>query len=552
VVGSPWNWSVNPGTGSVPVGANSEERAYLSAVNARDVDVLQKVALPRSSQNNVNTIAYVLTRYTVSFNSSYYRVGVEQSANGGTLMLRAQRSDGTLIATDVSTGIPSHDGVVVWMRVDVSGVSPTTIRARAWADGSAEPTNWTLVTTDSNAAEQVAGSVGLRARNEDTSVAHTFGYQSFQATGTAVPVTPPTPNPSDSSTHHYMYVFPDGEMDVYDMDNGHALVKRVSMPLADGKGAIVDRARNILYLSECGNTCTWVTGSIIKYNLVTDTIIWIANYQFGIDALALTPDGSTMYNADGEGSTDGLIHYLDSASGMAKGSVTVNVGAHNTIMGLSGAHVYTGGFMPATNARYLMAIDTSTNMISQMIGPFANNVGRPFTINGKETIVYAAENSFLGFEVASLTTGKVMFNVPIKGFTWTNPWVTGSPSHGISMSPDEKELYVMDGPNSYVHVFDISNPASAPVQVADIPLSKISGLETPCTSACEREGWVLHSRDGRFVYVGDSGDVIDTSTRKVVAHLTPLTNTRKYLEIDWQNGAPVLATGRYGLGFVTS
>src|ERR1700676_5497070 len=31
VVGSPWAWSVAPGAGSTTVGANSEERAYLSS-----------------------------------------------------------------------------------------------------------------------------------------------------------------------------------------------------------------------------------------------------------------------------------------------------------------------------------------------------------------------------------------------------------------------------------------------------------------------------------------------------------------------------------------
>ena len=39
VVGSPWNWSVSPGAGNVNVGANGEERAYLSSFTVRDVDV---------------------------------------------------------------------------------------------------------------------------------------------------------------------------------------------------------------------------------------------------------------------------------------------------------------------------------------------------------------------------------------------------------------------------------------------------------------------------------------------------------------------------------
>src|SRR5438105_10877237 len=81
----------------------------------------------------------------------------------------------------------------------------------------------------------------------------------------------------------------------------------------------------------------------------------------------------------------------------------------------------------------------------------------------------------------------------------------------------------------------------------------MTGSESPCfPNNCSKEGWVLHSRDGRFVYVGDAGDVIDTATRQSVAFLPSLSNTRKVIEIDWQNGLPTFTTTRYGLGYVTN
>jgi DNA-binding beta-propeller fold protein YncE len=42
--------------------------------------------------------------------------------------------------------------------------------------------------------------------------------------------------------------------------------------------------------------------------------------------------------------------------------------------------------------------------------------------------------------------------------------------------------------------------------------------------------------DGRYVFVGDVGDVIDTSTRAVVANLPALYDTRNMIEIDWTDG----------------
>jgi hypothetical protein len=112
----------------------------------------------------------------------------------------------------------------------------------------------------------------------------------------------------------------------------------------------------------------------------------------------------------------------------------------------------------------------------------------------------------------------------------------------------------MDAHNSYVHVFDVSGlPAAAPRQIADIALSRpMTGPVVPCTYDCYRDGWVMHSHDGRYVVVGNSGDVLDTATHRLVVNLDPLYNTKVYLEIDWQNGAPVSTTTRHGLGYVTN
>jgi len=52
---------------------------------------------------------------------------------------------------------------------------------------------------------------------------------------------------------------------------------------------------------------------------------------------------------------------------------------------------------------------------------------------------------------------------------------------------------------------------------------------------------LYHSLDGRYVFVGDVGDVIDTSTHAVLANLPALYDTRKMIEIDWVGGAVVKA-----------
>jgi hypothetical protein len=52
------------------------------------------------------------------------------------------------------------------------------------------------------------------------------------------------------------------------------------------------------------------------------------------------------------------------------------------------------------------------------------------------------------------------------------------------------------------------------------------------------------------VYVGRSGDVINTRTRRIVDYLPPLRKTADFVEIDWRHGRPVATTDRYGVGYV--
>ena len=147
----------------------------------QDVDLLAKVTLPRCTGAGHYCDAFLLGRVSAGRNPTYYRVGVVQGAGSSDILLRAQRSDGTNLVNDLDTGIPAAGGAQVMLRVEFVGVNPTVIRARAWAVGTSEPSSWLLNITDASSAEQVAGAIGVRVRNEDTAKAHTFALQSYQA-----------------------------------------------------------------------------------------------------------------------------------------------------------------------------------------------------------------------------------------------------------------------------------------------------------------------------------------------------------------------------------
>ncbi|GAC1442854.1 MAG: hypothetical protein NVSMB52_00520 [Chloroflexota bacterium] len=362
-------------------------------------------------------------------------------------------------------------------------------------------------------------------------------------------LSPPPAQASRNGVHHYLYVTRDGTLSIFDIDRGHRLVNTVSLPQTNGgiRGIAASPKTHSLFISYGPDNGPVHPGSLLRFDLVKNRVVWARSYSHGIDSMAVTPNGKTIYMPDGELSPDGLWYVIDARTGHEVGRIDAGRGPHNTIVSPRGSRVYLGG----RNYPYLDIVNTKTNRIIRKVGPLRSGV-RPFTINGRGTLAYISVTGFLGFQVGDLTTGTVLYTVPIRGYTWdASTFSASDPSHGISLSPDEKELYVIDAPNSIVHVFDVRHvPSAAPKQVADIHLNHpMTGPESQCAYDCERGGWLVHSRNGRFVYVGDSGDIIDTRTRKVVAFLDDLYNTKKFLEIDFKNGVPISTTTRSGMGY---
>jgi hypothetical protein len=225
-------------------------------------------------------------------------------------------------------------------------------------------------------------------------------------------------------------------------------------------------------------------------------------------------------------------------------------GPHNTIVSLDGRRVYLG----PRNSPYLSVASTASDHIIRRIGPLYSGV-RPFTINASQTLAYTTATGLLGFQVSSIHTGRVLYTVRFahrfEARYDPSTFFLTAPSHGISLSPNGRQLWVLDTPNAYVHVFDVSGlPGRPPRPVADIALSdSFAGVQSDCSYDCEREGWLQQSLSGCFVYVGDSGDVLSAVTLRRVGYLPALRNSREMLEIDWRAGVPVATSTRSSIGY---
>lgn len=175
------DFSVGSGSGSVVVpSAGMTRSALLPSASARDVDITFRVRTDKTVAVG-NFFVYAVARRS---GTSEYRPRILLRANG-TVAAQASivvsGSESALGSAVTIAGL-SHvaDGWINF-RAQVTGAGPTTIRVKAWADGTAEPATWHFTTTDSNASLQAEGSLGLRAyvSGNATNAPVRFGFDDF-------------------------------------------------------------------------------------------------------------------------------------------------------------------------------------------------------------------------------------------------------------------------------------------------------------------------------------------------------------------------------------
>jgi DNA-binding beta-propeller fold protein YncE len=339
-----------------------------------------------------------------------------------------------------------------------------------------------------------------------------------------------------SGEKRYLYVATPGIRDylgygghgilVFDINNNHRFVKRIKTggfhpngKPSNVKGIAVSIPLNSIYVT--------TLEALQRIDLTTDKIVWEKKYEGGCDRMAISPDGLTMYLPSLE---KDFWNVVDCKTGDVIKKITVHKRAHNTIYSRTGNQVY----LDDIGSPWLYIADAKQHELSGKVGPFANNV-RPFTVNGKESLVYVTVDSLLGFEVGDLKNGNKIAHVVVEGWERGPVRRHGNPSHGIGLTPDEKELWLCDGHNMRMHVFSAVAPYQ---QLTTIPLQ-------------DMPGWITFSMDGKYAYPS-SGEVIDVKTRKILLCLKDEFNnsvaSEKMVEVQFNGNKPVLAGNQFGIG----
>jgi len=323
---------------------------------------------------------------------------------------------------------------------------------------------------------------------------------------------------------------------IYDIDNDHKLVRFIEMPQLGGtRGACACAATDKMWISH-GND------KLLCLDLKTDKVLWEIQYEKddgGADRIGVTPDGKKLYVPSGWWSSDPHVKVVDAESGETRKKIEVapKGGLHNLIVSHDGRRVVVG----STRFDMLSVIDTKTDEIIQRVGPVIGVI-QPLTVNGAGTLAYINTHLYReghgpGFEIGDLKSGKILHVVGRPALSDRR-----SRCHGIGLTPDESEVWVVDQGHQELHVFD--NTAMPPKFKQVVPM------------AAKTHGWICFSRDGRYAWC-DTGEVFDAKTKQRVAQWTDRAGgegspvmSSKFFELHWRAGDVVFAGQQMGVGYV--
>ncbi|GAA1426488.1 hypothetical protein GCM10009616_01170 [Microlunatus lacustris] len=158
--GAASNYSVSGGAGRILMAAKGASRSIgLNAVSSGDTEVRTVISADKVPAGGS---LFTTVRPRVRNGNSYF-ADVIQAANG-TVSVRLGREIGTtetVLQTRAASGLTLAAGDRLNFRVQATGISPTTLRAKVWRVGTAEPTAWTGSIGDTTETLQGAGALAV-------------------------------------------------------------------------------------------------------------------------------------------------------------------------------------------------------------------------------------------------------------------------------------------------------------------------------------------------------------------------------------------------------
>jgi hypothetical protein len=332
----------------------------------------------------------------------------------------------------------------------------------------------------------------------------------------------------------YLYAGWQSTVNVYDIDNGHRMVKSIpSLAGAGGdlRGMCASVPLHTLFLFYFTNA---TTGRVIAMDLLTDKEIWSKDITPGADRGEVSHDGTKLYVPAGENYTTPLEYVIDARNGDPITQFTLTPKVHDTDIGASGKYAY----LETKSSPIVSVVDIASDQIVRQL-TFSDIAG-PHVVNAADTYVAANVFQLFGFEMADVNTGMVIATVKATGVA--DPGVPNPPAllnHAIALKPDETELWLGSKYTPDVFVFDMTVMPPKQTRIMSIG----GGYKVT--------HWITFSIDGAYGYPSPDAQsgipvqVIDTKTYQPVATIG---YSEDITEVDFSGGQVVAVGSQYGIG----
>jgi YVTN family beta-propeller protein len=216
--------------------------------------------------------------------------------------------------------------------------------------------------------------------------------------------------------------------------------------------------------------------------------------------VAVSKDGKRVYVAIVAGA--GAVDVIDTTTLTRVKSIRTEGGIHNTYVTPDGKFVVAGSIP----GRKINVIDQKTEEIVWTL-PTEEGV-RPMAFDtnpdGSTKRIFVELSNFNGFITVDFATHKVLQKIAVPeapAGEKVTEGLQGSPSHGLAVTPDGKELAVLSKMNTRVYFYTL-------------PDLKLSGN----VKVGHHPDWLTFTPDGKRLYVANAGSnsvsVVDVAARK--------------------------------------
>ena len=273
----------------------------------------------------------------------------------------------------------------------------------------------------------------------------------------------------------------------------------------DPHGIAAPKSEEVLWVATEGD------GTVSAIDPVRDEVI--AQYNFfgnRPNEIEITSDGRILYvPVLGEG----LYKVFDTVDKKIIAKIPTDGYPHNAVVSPDDRYMYLSPYdrgkappekvaaqgLPTTLNKKIYIVDTKTHTVAGTIP--TGNTPRPIVLSKDGTRLYVNTDDWMGFLVLDIPNRKVLHQVEY-GLTPEEKAIT-SRSHGIGITPDQKEVWSTDTNHSLVFVYE--RMPEPPRQIARIPVGKVPY-------------WMVFTPDGKTCYVANTGDdtvsAIDVATKK--------------------------------------